>query len=267
VFAHGIIESADVWGYQLADPVLTDRYRLVAYDARGHGWSGPARGPSGTTPFTARTQALDMAAVIEQTTHGRAVLVGHSMGGIAIQALWDGEVPKNAGHLAGVVLVNSTFTAELAGWRGAGSRPARAIERVEDIVQRLVGSERLVRRLRPGDGDLTKLAARFIFGEDPSLKQILAGIRMYEGTPSATLAAGVDMVATDLHDVLPRIDVPALVVAGSHDRITPAFLSEEMASRIPDAELVVLGGCGHMTPFERHDELNANIAKFGERVL
>jgi pimeloyl-ACP methyl ester carboxylesterase len=268
VFAHGVIESADVWGHQLADPVLADRYRLVAYDARGHGGSGPARGPAGDTPFTTRTQALDMAAVVEATASGRVVLVGHSMGGIAIQSLWDGEVPESIRKaVAGAVIVNSTFTAELAGWRGAGSQSARARERVEDIGQRVLGSERVVRRLRPGKGDITRLAARFIFGPDATLEQIEAGIRMYRGTPSATLAAAIDMVTTDLYDVLPRIDVPVLVVAGSRDRITPAFLSEEMASRIPGAELVLLERSGHMTPFERPEELNTHIAKFCELVL
>ena len=58
-----------------------------------------------------------------------------------------------------------------------------------------------------------------------------------------------------------------LIVAGSRDLVTPLFLSEEMADAIPDAELIVLDGCGHMAPFERHDELTAHVRKFAERVL
>ena len=142
VFGHGIIEASSVWHYQMLDPVLADRYSLIAYDARGHGRSGPARGPHGRTPFTSASQARDLVAVLERASAGRTVLVGHSMGGIAIMALWDGEVPRVVRErVAGIVLVNTTYTAELAGWRGGGARIERAFERIEDIGQRLVGSE------------------------------------------------------------------------------------------------------------------------------
>jgi len=268
VFAHGIIEASSVWHYQMRDPVLADRYALIAYDARGHGRSGPARGPHGRTPFTAAAQARDLTAVIEQTTSGRVVLVGHSMGGLAVQALWDGEVPEVVrDRVAGIVLLNTTFTAELAGWRGAGTRPQRAFERIEDLGQRLVGSERLVHAFRPGYSDLSVIAARVVFGPRPLPEHLDASVRTYLGTPSATIAASIDLARTDLYHVLPHIDVPALVVAGSHDRITPPWLSEEIAARIPNAELVTLQDCGHMSPLERHDEVSTLIAKFNEQVL
>jgi pimeloyl-ACP methyl ester carboxylesterase len=268
VFAHGILESAAVWHYQLRDPALGDRCALLAYDARGHGRSGPARGDAGTTPFTIRTQARDLAAVLYAKTSGPVVVVGHSMGGMAIQGLWDAGLPDEARErVAGVVLVNTTFTAELAGWRGAGTRSERAYERLEDIAQRLVGSERLVEALRPKDSDLALVAARTVYGRGPRPSHLDASVRMYRDTPSATIAASVDLSRADLYHVLPRVDVPALVVAGSRDNVTPAFLSEEMASRIPRAELVVFEDCGHMAPFERHHELNTLIAKFCEQVL
>ena len=57
-----------------------------------------------------------------------------------------------------------------------------------------------------------------------------------------------------------------LIVTGSRDFLTPAFLSKEMARVIPGAELVVFEGCGHMAPFERHDELVAHLRKFADRV-
>jgi pimeloyl-ACP methyl ester carboxylesterase len=196
------------------------------------------------------------------------VLVGHSLGGIAIQALWDGELADVVRRrVAGIVLVNTTFTAELAGWRGGGTRPQRAYERVDDVAQRLIGSERIVRRLRPRDSDLTMLGARVVYGKDPSPSHLAASVRIYRETPSATIAASIDLATTDLYHVLPHIDVPALVVGGTHDRIAPPFLSEEIAARVPDAELVLLDDCGHIAPFERHEELNTLIAKFSATVL
>jgi len=268
VFAHGVIETTSVWHYQMRDPVLSDRYALIAYDARGHGRSGAARGPHGQTPFTAATQARDLGAVLDQTTTGRVVLVGHSMGGMAIQALWSGEPPEEIRErVAGIVLLNTTYTAELAGWRGRGSTFERTLERVEDVGHRLLGSERFVHAFRPGYSDLSVIAARAVFGKDPRPEHLDASVRTYLATPSATIAASVDLATADLFQVLSRIDVPALVVTGTRDRITPPWLSDEIAARIPNAELVVLEDCGHMTPLERHEEVSSLIAKFADTVL
>ena len=170
-------------------------------------------------------------------------------------------------RVAGAILVNTTFTAELAGWRGRGTRPQRAYERLEDAAQRLVGSERVVERLRPRMSGATVLGARFVYGKHPSTRQLTTSVRMYQQTPSATVAASVDLATADLYRALPHIDVPVLVVAGKNDRVTPSWLSDEVVARVPNAELVVLDGCGHVVPFERHEELNTLIAKFAERVL
>jgi pimeloyl-ACP methyl ester carboxylesterase len=268
VFAHGIIESSTIWHYQMADSVLADRYRLVAYDARGHGRSGPARGPNGKTPFTTQSQARDLVAVLEQATTDPVVLVGHSMGGMAIQALWDGDVADAVrDRVVGAVLVNTTYTAELAGWRGRGTPAERAFERAEDIVQRLIGSERVVARLRPGRSDLAMLCARFVYGRRPLPQHLAASVGMYSDTPSATIAAAPDLATADLYQTLPHIDVPILVITGTRDQMTPSWLSDEIVARVPTAELSILEGCGHTAPFERHDEVTSLIAKFAERVL
>ncbi|CAM9790867.1 unnamed protein product [Phaeothamnion confervicola] len=61
---------------------------------------------------------------------------------------------------------------------------------------------------------------------------------------------------------LASIRVPALVAVGREDRITPVAQHEEMARRIPAAELVVFGQCGHLAPLEAPDELAAALAKW-----
>ena len=164
--------------------------------------------------------------------------------------------------------MNSSFTAELAAWRGRGGTGYRVIERLGDIGQRLIGGDaRRIDRLRRGATDLSILLSRTVFGANPSPRHIAVAFHMYERTPSQTLAAAIDMMDFDVFDELRKVDVPMLVVAGSRDLVTPPFLSEEMVKVIPDAELVVFEGCGHMAPFERHDELVAHIRKFADRVL
>ena len=81
------------------------------------------------------------------------------------------------------------------------------------------------------------------------------------------MAAALDLHSFDVYDLLPQIAVPVLIVAGERDLVTPAFLSEEMAKRIPDSELIVFDECGHQSPFERHDELTAHVRKFADKVL
>jgi pimeloyl-ACP methyl ester carboxylesterase len=268
VFAHGAIETLALWHYQVRDLLVDGEYRLIAYDARGHGASGPARGTDGHTPFTEYSQCRDLVAVVEQTTSARVLLVGHSMGGMTIQALWQhGEISHIADRVLGAVFINSTYTADLRGWRGKGTRGERAFERIEDIVQRIPLTERVIDRVRPGMGDLALLVGRLAYGKQPSPRHIATSVRMYQAVASETLAAFIDLARFDAHSALGLIDVPVLVVGGTEDEITPLWLSVQIAQRVPGAELVVFEGCGHLAPFERYDELTAQLRKFADRVF
>ena len=267
VFAHGVVENHVIWHYLVRNLRADGRHKLVAYDARGHGNSGPARGPNGTTPFDGDTLGRDLAAVVEQTTSGPVVLVGHSLGGMTAltQLVLD---RRERERVAGGVIINSTFTAELGGWGGKGNALQRHAERIGDVVRRVAGDDaKRIDRLRMGASDLTILAARTLFGRSASPRQVAVAFHMYETTPSQTLAAAVDLATFDVYDDLEKIDVPILVITGSRDWLTPTFLAREMARIIPTSELVVLDGCGHMAPFERHEHVTAQIRKFAERVL
>ena len=263
VFAHGMVENHVIWHYLVRNLRADGRHTLVAYDARGHGNSGPVHGPDGTTPFTADILGRDLAAVIEQTTRGRVAVVGHSLGGMA--ALTQLVVDKrDRERVAGAVLVNTTFTATMIGPYGMTQRLAP----VGQVLRRFVDNNpKRADRLRLAASDLTTLIARTIFGADASPRQVAVAFHMYETTPAQTLAAATDLLAYDVTDDLVRIDVPVLVVGGERDIMTPVHLSRRMAEIIPDAELVIFDGCGHMAPFERHEELTAHLRKFTDRVL
>lgn len=267
VFSHGVIEHQVVWHYLIRDLRADGRYKLVAYDHRGHGNSSSARGPRGTTAFNGETLARDMAAVIHATTEGPVITVGHSLGGMAALAYLTAETPHRE-RIRGAVLVNSTFTAQLAGWRGRGNAMQRTMERFNDLGRRLAGDDaKRIERLRPRQGDIGFFASRVTFGRNPSPRHIATAFQMVQQCASQTMAAALDLHSYDVFDLLPDIAVPVLIVAGERDLVTPAFLSEEMAKHIPDAELIVFEDCGHMSPFERHDELTAHVRKFADKVL
>lgn len=265
VFAHGIVENHVIWHYLVRDLRADGRYTLVAYDARGHGASGPVHGPDGTTLFDADTLGADLAAVVDQTTFGPVVLVGHSLGGMTALTQLVLDQPERD-RIAGAVLVNTTHTANTSGWRGRVG--VRAITPLVQAVRRFVDRDPArADRFRMSMNDLTILIARTLFGRSASPRHVAVSYHMYETTSAQTLAAATDLVSYDVTKDLAKIDVPVLVIGGSRDIITPVHLSQHMADVIPDAELVILEGCGHMAPFERHEDVTAHVRKFTERVL
>ena len=71
----------------------------------------------------------------------------------------------------------------------------------------------------------------------------------------------------DLSDQLNEVRVPTLVLVGNEDKMTPERFAEGLAEGIPNAELVVIQGAGHMLPLELPDEVAEVMRSFLERVL
>ena len=67
---------------------------------------------------------------------------------------------------------------------------------------------------------------------------------------------------TDSRPTLSTIDVPALVMVGAEDRLTPPAAAEEMAESIPDCDLVVLDRSAHLPPLEQPEEFQRVLLKF-----
>jgi pimeloyl-ACP methyl ester carboxylesterase len=104
VLAHGITCAIRVWVYQIAD--LAKNFRVIAFDHRGHGRSGlPRRGGYGLSHL-----AADVDAVLDATLAPgeRAVIAGHSMGGMAIAAWSDHYRHKVEARADAVALINTT---------------------------------------------------------------------------------------------------------------------------------------------------------------
>ena len=75
------------------------------------------------------------------------------------------------------------------------------------------------------------------------------------------------MRAHSARDLLTRIDVPTLIVAGELDPFTPPALAHTMHEEIPDSELVVLEGASHGAVIEKPDDVNFAVTSFLERRL
>ena len=109
MLAHGITCAIRVWAYQIAD--LATDYRVIAFDHRGH---GTQRGAPRGGGYSLDHLAADLDAVLEATLAPgeRAVIAGHSMGGIAITS-WSERYPQRVAQRADAVALINTTTGDL----------------------------------------------------------------------------------------------------------------------------------------------------------
>jgi pimeloyl-ACP methyl ester carboxylesterase len=263
VFLHGSVLRTDVWHYQLAG--LGD-HRLIFFDLRGHGVSQP----KGDADFNVETLARDLDAVIEDSELDEIVLVGHSVGGmIALKYCVDHQ-PQLGSKVKGLVLVNTTHRPVYETLVGGA-----AISKFERFARHpldLLGSqhhyiERLRKIFKPSDSVF--LAVSFAaFGPGASAHQIDFTYDMLSETPTDVI---FDLIKSyrdfDVTEDLGGITIPALVVTGTHDRLTVSEASEYLAENLPKAELKVFEGCGHMTMLERHRDFNTMVQGFLDDVL
>jgi len=258
VFVHGSALRTDVWHYQMNG---IDSQRLVFYDLRGHGMSLP----KGDHPFVIETHADDLRAVIEDGGLDEVVIVGHSIGGmIALQYCLD-HMDDLGANIKGLVLLNTTYAPAFETLTGgaAVAKFERFTRRPFDFIgtqsQRL---ELLRRVIKPSDA-IFWVVSMSGFGPGASARQIDFTYDMLSETPADVI---FDLIKSyrdfDVRNFLGDINIPALVIGGTHDRLTVGHASEYIAEHLPKAELHMLEGCGHMSMLERNREVNGLIAAF-----
>ncbi|MER5969268.1 alpha/beta fold hydrolase [Streptomyces sp. NPDC002055] len=240
VLAHGWTCSTAFWAPVVR--ALTADHRVILYDQRGHGRT-PATGPGG---YGTDALADDLEAVLGAALAPgeRAVLVGHSMGGMTLLAAAGRAVLQER---AAAVLLCSTGSSRLLRealvlplpWAGARYRAHRA----------LLGS-------RAPLGPVTPLARRVLRyvtmgpGADPGAVDACA--RIVHACPRTVRARWAHVLAElDLDGRAARLAVPAAVIVGTADRLTPPVHARRLAAALPHCTgLTELPGIGHMTPVE-----------------
>jgi pimeloyl-ACP methyl ester carboxylesterase len=266
VFAHGFSLTQDAWHYQRRD--LPDRFRCVFYDQRGHGRSGRPRRHDYSLPALAG----DLKAVLDWTGEERVVVVAHSMGGIAALQFAEQFPEELGGRVAGLVLVGSTYldtvrgmTAAVSAWGSAWAQRTLITGAFRFMGQDPTRAQQLRRR----GSDLGYLGTRlFGFGPNPSPSQVAFIDQTLAGTDVEVWAKVFpSLVDFDLSESLEAVDVPALIVAGDKDRLTPPAAARYMADKIPGARLLILEDAGHCAFLEEHEVLDAEIAAFADEVF
>ncbi len=247
---HGLGTNAKGWIRNL--PALAERHRVIALDLPGYG-----RSSKGAYPYSMRFHAEACAGLLRELGIDRAVWVGHSMGGqIALTAAL--ELPE---RVEALVLLSTAgfegFTEGEADWMIGAVTP----EFVQDSTVRQIAAN------LHSNFHRTPEEAEFFITDRIQIR----GAEGFEDYTYAVWRNVAAMLAGPTHERLEQIDVPTLIVFGEHDRLIPnpylhGGFTREVAeyghARIAGSELVMLPETGHMTMFERPQEVNQAILAF-----
>jgi len=243
VFVHGWAQSAGCWAAQFADPALTERFRLVAVDLRGHGASDvPAAGYDDP-----RVWADDLAAVLDFAGPG-AIVVAWSYGGLV---LMDHIRVHGTARLGGIVLVGAIT--EIGRDRAGG--------RVGPLMREHM------RAMLSDNWDeavpaLTEFSRGMAAGPVPGAQaQAMLGASL--SVPPAIRSA---LFRRDIgsEEVLVTVDKPALVAHGTADRVIEPSVAEHALGKIPGAVGRWFADGGHAPFAESAAEFDAVLRQFAE---
>ena len=229
---HSLGTSHALWDEQL--PPLVDRYRLIRYDARGHGKSSAPPGE-----FTIEQLGRDALAVLDAAGAQTAVVCGVSIGGLT--SIWLGQHAHE--RVAKLVLAN---TAARIGTSDGWSERMRAV-REEGMA---AAAEQALPRWFTDD-----------FREKHP--EVMARYRRIASTCplESYVGACAALRDADLRRDLHRITAPALVIAGSKDLSTTVADGAYLRDNIPEARLEVLEAA-HLSNVERSGEFTELLADF-----
>lgn len=265
VLTHGITCAIRAWAYQIAD--LSQDYRVIAFDHRGHGRSGLPRANN----YSLKHLASDLDSVLDATLapHERAVVAGHSMGGITIAAWSERYRHKVARRADAVALINTT-TGDLIRKVQLlpvpyGLSPARVLAG-RTLINAFGGFA------VPG---AARIPSRYVVAmlatgrdADPGIARLV--YELFENTSPAGRAGCARALVASLgsrHLDLDGLTVPTLVIGSERDRLTPISQSRRIARSVPNLiDLVELPG-GHCSMLEHPREVNRQLRALAETAM
>ena len=239
VLCHGLLFDGGMWTQQIAP--LMALGRVVVLDGPGHGKTeSPPR-------FTLEDHADALHDVFGELKIDRAVLIGHSWGGMVAMRM----ALQHPAEVAAMALVDTSAEVDGVLLR-AKYRLLAAFERRYGLPFALVRVE--IAHLMFG--------ARTLRERPDLLREFTRTVNGYPRDGVARAALAVLVKSTPVLHRLGAVTAPTLVVCGRQDRATIPARSEAIAARITGSKLAWIEESGHMSPIERPEAFNALIAPF-----
>lgn len=243
VFVHGWVCTLDSWHYQRL--AMRGAVRMVFMDLRSHGRSGR----STERHATLAQMADDLRTVIEQVApRGPVVLVGHSMGGMAVMQLAQDDPEFFARRVQGVALIGTSS--------GKLMRGSPAFRRLVPLLR--VASPVLDWGRSFNSYSVIK---RWGLGPRAESRHVDMADEMILRAPTHVLMDFYpNFVSLDLRPSLPALATThCVVVGGTDDQLTPISHARRLHDAIADSKLIEVEGAGHMIMLEAHDEVTEAI--------
>lgn len=236
LFLHGVGGGHHAWDAQLL------HFPKLGYAA--HAWDQPGYGHSAMVePYDLEQVSAALARLIQSLGGEPVILVGHSMGGLIAQETYFRH-PRLVKALAlcftsAAFVGGSTFAKQFV---DARIGPLDAGQTMAEVAARLMPTHR---------------------GSKSDPAGVALAERIMARIPPETYRKAVHLLTTfDRRADLPKIAVPTLLIAGSDDRTAPPAIMASMQKKIPDSELVILQGCGHLGPMDQPGPFNAALERF-----
>lgn len=258
VLVHGWTCNVRNFPYQVR-ALVEAGHRVLTYEQRGHGES-----EAGAFDFSVAVLGDDLHAVLRQTVPAgeRAVLIGHSMGGISIMA-WAGKYPEEVEELASRAVLLSTYAKDaVRGFVGATvlaplNRYPRLMNRVGTSV---LGAPTKVNHSRLDSAVLrySALCGYASYGAVRYAEDMVGECDRFVRSRWGRVLAGANVV-----DGLRKLTIPTSVVVGQYDHLTPPADAEYLAAELKVTgyleRFAVVRDAGHMVQLEQPDKVNALI--------
>ena len=240
VLLHG--SNADLHTWQPWVERLAKTHRVIRFDQRGHGLTGPA--PDGD--YSRKAFAADVERVADALELDRFVLAGNSMGGgIALE-----YALAHPDRLAGLVLVDA----------GGAPQTEKAKGNIGFTLARMPGTAWLMRSITPRsliEKSLRQSVTNKAVVTDAAVDRYWELLR-YPGNRQATATRFATPQTSFTEAQLAGLKVPTLIIWGERDPLIPLSSGRWLAQHIPGARIEVLPGIGHI-PMEEAPEASARL--------
>ena len=233
VFSHGLLMDHAMFAPQIK--ALKDRYRVIAWDERGHGLTNDA-----SAPFSYYDSADDLAGLLAHLGVNQAVLAGMSQGGyLSLRAAL-----RYPALVRALILIDTQ----------AGPEAAETLPAYEQMIHTWA-----TQGLSDG---LAATIEHIILGAGYARAE--AWKEKWRAVRPANLAQIFHTLASrdDIRGELARIAVPALVIHGDADAAIPLAAAQQMAATLPAATLAVITGAGHAANLTHAEQVTPLIERF-----
>jgi pimeloyl-ACP methyl ester carboxylesterase len=239
VLIHAFPLGAGMWEGQLKS--LPSGWRVVAPDLRGFG--GSTDGEPDEAP-SIDDYGGDIIALLRELKVSHAVVGGCSMGGYAAFS-----VLRQAPELVrGLILIDTRASAD--------TQEARSNRRNMLALLDREGPSGVARDMMP------KLLGRTTLDQRNHVEPFVRRLIKQQAAPALRAAILRMMSRPDSSSLLQQLAVPTLIIVGEEDILTPTADAQKMAALVPNAQLIVMPGVGHLPNVEDPEAFNDALTGF-----